>query len=116
MYMAYKPEYRRQEVAREAHFGGMPFDNLQKYIDVSPVNNVAAIETPLLVHATTYDATVPHQLHSGRLVELLKAHGKTHEYKLYERAPGGHGYADGDTPEARDSLDRIVAFLGKYLK
>jgi dipeptidyl aminopeptidase/acylaminoacyl peptidase len=116
MYMAYKPEYRRQEVAKEAHFGGMPFDKLEKYIDVSPVNHVAKIETPLLVHATTYDPIVPHQLHSGRLVELLKAYGKEYEYKLYERAPGGHGYSDGDTPEARDSLDRIVAFLAKHLK
>ena len=116
MYMAYKPEYRRQEIAKEKHFGGMPFDNLQKYVDVSPVNHVAKIETPLLVHATTYDSTVPHQVHSGRLVELLKAYGKEYEYKLYERAPGGHSYAYGDTPEARDSLDRVVAFLAKHLK
>lgn len=116
MYMAYKPEYRRQEVAREPHFAGMPFDRLDKYIEVSPVNHVAKFETPLLVHATTYDEVVPHQLHSGRLVELLKAHGKEFEYKLYERAPGGHGYAYGDTPEARDSLDRIVAFLARHLK
>lgn len=116
MYMAYKPEYRRQEVAKEAHFGGMPFDKLEKYIEVSPVNHVAKIETPLLVHATTYDEIVPHQLHSGRLVELLKSYGKDYEYKLYERAPGGHGYSDGDSAEARDSLDRIVAFLGKHLK
>ena len=116
MYMAYKPEYRRQEVAKEPHFGGMPFEKLDKYIEVSPLNHVAKIETPLLVHATTYDEIVPHQLHSGRLVELLKAHGKEFEYKLYERAPGGHGFSDGDTPEARDSLDRIVAFLAKRLK
>jgi dipeptidyl aminopeptidase/acylaminoacyl peptidase len=94
----------------------MPFEKLQKYIEVSPVNQVAKIETPLLVHATTYDEIVPHQLHSGRLVELLKAHGKEYEYKLYERAPGGHGFSDGDTAEARDSLDRIVAFLAKHLK
>jgi dipeptidyl aminopeptidase/acylaminoacyl peptidase len=116
MYMAYKPEYRRQEVAKEKHFGGMPFDNLEKYMNVSPVNHVAKIETPLLVHATTYDPIVPYQLHSGRLVELLKSYGKEFEYKLYERAPGGHGYSDGDTPEARDSLDRIVVFLAKHLK
>jgi dipeptidyl aminopeptidase/acylaminoacyl peptidase len=116
MYMAYKPEYRRQEVAKEPHFAGMPFERLQKYVEVSPVNQVAKIETPLLVHATTYDEIVPHQLHSGRLVELLKAHGKEYEYRLYERAPGGHGFSDGDTPEARDSLDRIVAFLAKHLK
>jgi dipeptidyl aminopeptidase/acylaminoacyl peptidase len=116
MYMAYKPEYRRQEVAREPHFKGMPFDNLDAYIAASPINHVAKIETPLLVHATTFDRTVPHQLHSARLVELLKSYGKTYEYKLYERAPGGHGYSEGDSEEARDSLNRIVEFLGRYLK
>ena len=116
MYMAYKPEYRRQEVAEEPHLEGMPFDNLEKYIEISPVNHVAKIETPLLVHATTHDKTVPHQLHSARLVELLEAYGKTYEYKLYERAPGGHSYVYGDTPEARDSMERVVAFLARYLK
>jgi dipeptidyl aminopeptidase/acylaminoacyl peptidase len=116
MYMSYKPEYRRQEVAKEPHLKGMPFDVLEKYIEISPINHVAKIETPLLVHATTHDTTVPHQLHSARLVELLKSYGKTYEYKLYERAPGSHAYATGDTPEARDSLDRVVAFLGRYLK
>lgn len=116
MYMAYKPEYRRQEVAKEPHFKGMPFDNLEAYIDASPIMHVKKIETPLLVHATTYDRTVPHTVHSERLVEALKAHGKKHEYKLYERAPGGHAYAEGDSPEAIDSLNRIVDFLGRHLK
>lgn len=116
MYMAYKPEYRRQEVGKEPHFKGLPFDNLQAYIDASPIMHVEKIETPLLVHATTYDRTVPHTLHSDRLVEALKAHGKQYEYKLYERAPGGHGYSEGDSPEAADSLNRIVDFLGKHLK
>lgn len=116
MYMAYKPEYRRQEVAKEPHFKGMPFDNMEAYINSSPIMHVKKIETPLLIHATTYDRTVPHTLHSERLVEALKAHGKQYEYKLYERAPGGHGYSEGDSPEAIDSLNRIVEFLGKHLK
>jgi dipeptidyl aminopeptidase/acylaminoacyl peptidase len=116
MYMAYKPEYRRQEVAKEPHFNGLPFDNLEAYINASPVMHVKKIETPLLIHATTYDQIVPHTVHSERLVEALKAHDKKYEYKLYERAPGGHGYSEGDSPEAIDSLNRIVEFFGKYLK
>jgi dipeptidyl aminopeptidase/acylaminoacyl peptidase len=116
MYMAYKPEYRRQEVAKEPHFEGLPFDKLEAYIAASPIMHVKKIETPLLIHATTYDQIVPHTLHSERLVEALKAHGKKFEYKLYERAPGGHGYSEGDSPEAIDSLDRIVDFLGRHLK
>lgn len=116
MYMAYKPEYRRLEVAREPHFNGLPFDNLQAYIDSSPIMHVEKIKTPLLVHATTYDEIVNHKLHSERLVEALKAHGKKYEYKLYERAPGGHGYSDGETAEAEDSLNRIIEFFDKHLK
>lgn len=116
MYMAYKPEYRRQEVAKEPHFKGLPFDNLQAYIDASPVMHVEKIEAPLLLHATTYDRTVPHQVHAERFVEALRAHGKKYEYKLYEHAPGGHGYSEGDSPQAVDSLNRIVEFLGRYLK
>ncbi|NJO12452.1 MAG: S9 family peptidase [Gammaproteobacteria bacterium] len=116
MYMAYKPEYRRQEVASEPHFKGLPFDNLQAYIDSSPIMHVKKIEAPLLIHATTFDRTVPHTVHSERLVEALKAHGKKYEYKLYERAPGGHGFSEGDSPQAIDSLNRIVDFLGRHLK
>ena len=116
MYMAYKPEYRRQEVARESQFGGLPNQKLDKYIEASAINHIAKIETPLFVSATTFDKTVPYQLHSGRLVEVLKGYGKTHEYKLYEQAPGGHAFADGDTAEARDLADRIVAFLAKYVR
>ncbi|HET7745955.1 MAG TPA: alpha/beta fold hydrolase [Vicinamibacteria bacterium] len=116
MYMAYKPEYRRQEVARESQFKGMPFERLEAYMAASPILHVAKIETPLLILATTHDETVPHQLHSERLAEALRAHGKTFEYKLYEHAPGGHSFVDADTPEARDALDRIVAFLGKHVR
>lgn len=116
MYMAYKPEYRRQEIAKEPQFDGMPFDNLQAYIDVSPIMHVEKIETPLLIHATTYDQTVNHKVHTERLVEALTAHGKKFEYKLYERAPGGHDYSDGDSDESVDSLNRIIEFLDKHLK
>lgn len=116
MYMAYKPEYRRQEVAKEPHFKGLPFDNLQAYMDASPIMHVSRIQTPLLIHATTFDPIVPHALHSERLVEALKAHGKSYEYKLYDRAPGGHKYSEGDSPQAIDSLNRIIEFLDRHLK
>ncbi len=115
-YMAYKPEYRRQEIAKERNFKGMPNENLQAYMDASPILHVEKIQAPLLVHATTFDRTVPHQLHAERLVEALKAHGKQYEYKLYDRAPGGHGFSEGDSPQAVDSLNRIVDFLARHVK
>jgi hypothetical protein len=39
-----------------------------------------------------------------------------YEYQFYERAPGGHGFSEGDSPQAADSLERIVDFLARYLK
>jgi dipeptidyl aminopeptidase/acylaminoacyl peptidase len=113
-YMSYKPDYRREDVART--FGGPVFKKLPDYMDVSPLSHVDKIQTPLLIHATTADRTVPVGLHAERLIDALKARGKTFEHKIYEQAPGGHGYADGDTEAARDSIDRIFAFLARHLR
>lgn len=116
-YMAYKPEYRRQDVARHKNFEGkMPFENLPAYIDVSPITHVDKIKTPLLILATTHDEIVPLELHTQRLIDALTARKKVFESKIYERAPGGHSFAHGDTPEARDAENRIFSFLAKYLK
>jgi dipeptidyl aminopeptidase/acylaminoacyl peptidase len=115
-YMSYKPEYRRQDVAKTARFGGTPFENLPAYLDASPLTHVDRIETPLLILATTHDRTVPVQLHTERLIDALKARGKTFEAKIYDRAPGGHGFSQGDSEPGRDSADRIFAFLAKHLK
>jgi dipeptidyl aminopeptidase/acylaminoacyl peptidase len=116
-YMGYKPEYRRVEVAREATFGGkLPDENLKAYMDISPINNVEAIETPLLVLANTFDQTVPFKLHSGRLIDLLKAHGKVFDSHVYSDAPGSHMFPFANTSEARDCWSRAFNWLGKYLK
>jgi dipeptidyl aminopeptidase/acylaminoacyl peptidase len=64
-YMSYKPEYRRQDVAKTPRFDGMPFENLPAYMDASPLTHVDKIETPLLIHATTFDRTAPIPLHLG---------------------------------------------------
>jgi dipeptidyl aminopeptidase/acylaminoacyl peptidase len=115
-YMSYKPEYRRQDVARTPRFGGTPFENLPAYIEASPLAHVDKIETPLLILATTFDRTVPVQLHTERLIDALKARGKDFQAKIYDRAPGGHGFSQGDSEPSRDSANRIFAFLEKHLK
>jgi dipeptidyl aminopeptidase/acylaminoacyl peptidase len=56
------------------------------------------------------------QLHTQRLIDALKARGKAFEAKIYDRAPGGHGFSQGDSEQARDSIERIFAFLAKHLK
>jgi dipeptidyl aminopeptidase/acylaminoacyl peptidase len=115
-YMSYKPDYRRQDVARTPRFGGTPAENLPAYVEASPIAHVDKIETPLLIHATTFDRTVPVQLHTERLIDALKARGKVFESKIYDRAPGGHSFSQGDSEPGRDSIDRIFVFLAKYLK
>jgi dipeptidyl aminopeptidase/acylaminoacyl peptidase len=116
-YMAYKPDYRRKQIAEEnAAFGGkLPQDNLEAYMKVSPLNHVDAIQTPLLVLASRNDTIAPYQLHTGRLLDALKARNKVYEAKIYDAAPGGHVYLYGDTPERADSLARILAWLDRYL-
>jgi dipeptidyl aminopeptidase/acylaminoacyl peptidase len=116
-YMSYKPDSRRREVAEDKGFGGkLPDKNLPPYIEVSPINFVPAIQTPLLCLATTGDKLVPLMLNTERLIDLLKAHGKTYESHIYKGAPGGHSFLFADTEEARDCFKRSYEFLGKYLK
>jgi dipeptidyl aminopeptidase/acylaminoacyl peptidase len=117
-YMAYKPEYRRKEVAKESPSfkGKLPDENLPAYMEVSPINHVEKIVTPLLVLATRGDQIAPLDLHTGRLLDVLKAKGKVFEAKIYDAAPGGHIFMDGDTPEQRDALQRSFDFLGRYLQ
>jgi dipeptidyl aminopeptidase/acylaminoacyl peptidase len=115
-YMSYKPDYRRQDVAKTPRLGGTPAENLPAYVEASPIAHVDKIETPLLIHATTFDRTVPVQLHTERLIDALKARGKVFESKIYDRAPGGHSFSQGDSEPGRDSIDRIFVFLAKFLK
>lgn len=117
-YMAYKPEYRRREVAEESpSFGGkLPDTNLPAYMAVSPINAVDRIETPLLVMATTGDKVAPVTLHTGRLLDALKARGKVHESMMYENAPGGHIFMRGESAERYDATRRLVAWYARWLK
>jgi dipeptidyl aminopeptidase/acylaminoacyl peptidase len=117
-YMAYKPDYRRKEVAKEsASFGGkLPNENLAAYMAVSPINGVDKIETPLLVMASTGDKIAPITLHTGRLLDALKARGKRFESHIYDNAPGGHIFMHGDQPERDDAYARIYAWLGANVK
>lgn len=116
-FMAYKPDWRRLETASDPVFGGkLPSENLAPYIDISPLNHVDEIQTPLFIAATTGDKTVPLNLHTGRLIDALKARNKVFESKIYDNAPGDHIFIFGDSDERKDLFERSFAFLGKYLK
>ncbi|MFA6116820.1 MAG: prolyl oligopeptidase family serine peptidase [Sphingomonas sp.] len=115
-YMAYKPNFRGDDVARQPRFGGKtPAQDLAPYIDVSPLNHVDLIQTPLLIQSTTGDRSVPVALHAGRLIDLMKARGKVFESKIYDMAPGGHQFAQVDSDQAHDAQDAVFTFLDKYV-
>lgn len=116
-YMAYKPDYRRLEVAQNnPSFGGKtPDKNLPAYMAVSPINNVDKIKAPLLVLATTGDKIAPLSLHSGRLIDVLKARGKLFDSHIYDNAPGGHTFIAADVPEAADAMERSFAWFDRYM-
>jgi dipeptidyl aminopeptidase/acylaminoacyl peptidase len=105
-------------VAKEsASFGGkLPNENLAAYMAVSPINGVDKIETPLLVMASTGDKIAPITLHTGRLLDALKARGKRFESHIYDNAPGGHIFMHGDQPQRDEAYARIYAWLEKYVK
>ena len=116
-YMSYKPDYRRNEVAKEKYFNGkLPSQALQPYLDVSPLSHVDEIQTPLFIVGTTADNEVPFSLHGARMMDAMKARDKVFDFKVYDKAPGGHVFLFGDTPEATDCLNRSLDFLDKYLK
>lgn len=116
-YMAYKPDYRRLEIAQDnkGFEGKLPDKNLPAYLAVSPINHVDKIETPLLILNSTGDKIAPFLLHGGRLIDVMKARGKTFEYHVYDNAPGGHSFMNPDTWQAEDGLKRTFAFLDKYM-
>jgi dipeptidyl aminopeptidase/acylaminoacyl peptidase len=115
-YMAYKPGFRGNDVAKQPRFGGKTIaQDAGPYIDVSPLNHIEDIKTPILVLNTTGDKTAPLQIQGGRLIELLKAHNKVFESKIYDNAPGGHTFAEVDSPDARDAERRTFEFLAKYM-
>jgi len=117
-FMSYKPDWRRRDTAKDSSLfkGKLPDENLAAYMEISPLNHVDAIQTPLLVIATTGDKIVPLALHTGRLIDALKARNKTHEVKIYDNAPGGHIFLMGDSDEQRDAMKRIFDFIDRYLK
>jgi dipeptidyl aminopeptidase/acylaminoacyl peptidase len=111
--MGYKSQSYRDIFA--GFIGKQAVDNPAEYRKRSPVNHVAKLETPLLVHTNTNDEDV-NVMEVEHLIEALKAAGKKFEYKIYQDAPGGHAFNRIDTPLARESRREVYAFLARYLK
>ncbi len=113
--MGYKNEGYRQQFSAPYHIGKTAQQDVQEYLRRSPFTHAAKLATPLLIHSTTNDEDV-NVLEVRRLIDALKAAGKSFEHKIYDNAPGGHAFNRLDTKLARESRAEIHAFLRRYLK
>jgi dipeptidyl aminopeptidase/acylaminoacyl peptidase len=111
--MGYKGQGYRDIFA--GFIGKQAVDNPAEYRRRSPVNHVAKLETPLLVHTNTNDEDV-NVMEVEHLIAALLAAGKKFEYKIYQDAPGGHSFNRLDTPLAKESRREVYAFLAKHLR
>ncbi|MGQ9619248.1 MAG: alpha/beta hydrolase family protein [Candidatus Aminicenantia bacterium] len=113
--MGYKNDLYRKIFAEQQGFGGPANEKLEIYKERSPAYQAHKLKTPLLIHATDNDDDV-NILETINLINALKAAGKEFEYEIYKNPPGGHAFNRIDTPQAKDSLNKIYKFLDKYLR
>ncbi len=112
--MGYKGDNYRRLYSDAYHLGKTAEANVAEYRKRSPVWNAHKLQTPLLVHTNTNDEDV-NVLEVEELIRAFKAEGKKFEYKIYDKAPGGHIFNRIDTKLARESRLEIYQFIGKIL-
>ena len=114
--MGYKSQGYRELYSADYHIGKSAAADVEEYRRRSPSWNTARYDgTPLLIHTTTNDEDV-NVFEVERLIQALKAEGtEGFEYKIYEDAPGGHGFNRLDTAAARESRQEIYRFLAPHL-
>lgn len=123
--LSYKgPRYQRS-FATQQRIGGLPFERVDIYKERSPVYQVDRLEVPILVHLATNDEDVNFE-EAEMLVHALRVKKpELAETMIYRDPAGGHSFSrrvDGqtlerrDTPEQRDSWNRVWTFLEWHLQ
>jgi dipeptidyl aminopeptidase/acylaminoacyl peptidase len=115
MRLGYADDEYRAMFSAPFHIGKDVRDDIAEYRRRSPVAHVEQLAVPLLIHTNTSDEDV-NVLEVQELINALKAGGKKFEYKVFDKAPGGHGFDRMDTPAARAIRRDIYTFLARYLK
>jgi dipeptidyl aminopeptidase/acylaminoacyl peptidase len=123
--LSYKgPSYQRN-FATQKRIGGLPFEKRETYVERSPYYHVEKLQVPLLVHVATNDEDVDFEEASMLIWALRALKPDLAETKIYVDPPGGHSFARRvnpttlereDTPEQRDSWNRVWTFLEWHLR
>jgi len=113
--LGYADDEYRDLFSAPYHIGKDVREDIAEYRRRSPVFHADKLAIPLLIHTNTSDEDV-NVLEVENLIAALKAAGKKFEYKIFDKAPGGHGFDRMDTPEARRIRADIYAFLARHLK
>jgi dipeptidyl aminopeptidase/acylaminoacyl peptidase len=118
--LSYKGPRYQHHFSTQERIRGLPFERREVYVERSPVYQVDHIDVPVLVHLADNDRDVDF-VEAEMLVHALQVK-KPHlaETKIYRDPPGGHSFSRrvdmstltrDDTPEQRDSWNRVWAFL-----
>ena len=128
--LAYKgPRYARNFVTQE-RIDGPVHERRDIYVDRSPLYQVDKLQTPLLVHVADNDRDVNFEEAQQLIHALEYLKPNLAETRVYRNPPtdqfgGGHrfnrrvdrdGYRRVDTPQQRDSWNRIWTFLEWHLQ
>jgi len=97
------------------HIGKKVADAPEEYQRRSPITHVDKLRTPLLIHGNTSDEDV-RVIEIEKMIEALRATGRSFEHKIYTNAPGGHHFNRLDTKLARESRAEIYRFLARHLR
>ncbi len=112
--MGYSKDSYRRTFAEQKGFGGTANQKLEVYLERSPYTQVSKLQIPLLIHAADNDDDV-NIIETRRLIDALKAAGKTFEYEIYAAPPGGHAFNRIQSKQSQDSWQKILAFLAKHM-
>ena len=118
--LSYKgPGYQRAFSTQE-RIRGLPFERRELYVERSPVYQVDRLEVPIMVHLATNDEDV-NFVEAEMLVNALRVKKpELAETRIYTDPEGGHSFSRRvdpatlerlDTPEQRDSWNRVWTFL-----
>lgn len=113
--MGYMDDDYRALYSADYHIGKTAGENIAEYRRRSPAWNTHKFQnTPLLIYTNTSDDDV-NVLEVEHLIKSLKADGKKFEYKIFDRAPGGHSFDRLDTKGAKEIRIAIYKHMAKYL-